>query len=65
MNVPSHLHLFVFGGNDEIDVIEPYDFVYLSKSLRVFWKNWSRPSGEALRYMIYQPLKVEIDVVCW
>eukprot|EP01084_Bolivina_argentea_P243749 408539_1 len=56
VNIPSNLHLFIFGGNDEIDVIEPYDFVYLSKSLRGFWKNWSRPGGELLRFMVYKPL---------
>eukprot|EP01084_Bolivina_argentea_P096287 173105_1 len=55
-NVPSLIHYLIFSGNDDMEVIPPYDFVFLSSSIREFWKNWSRPMGEFLRYMIYEPL---------
>eukprot|EP01083_Nonionella_stella_P235199 827283_1 len=55
-NIPCNVHYFLFGGNDDIEVIEPYDFVYFSQSIRTFWKNCSRPVGQTLRYMVYEPL---------
>ena len=36
-NTAANVHYLIFGGNDDMDVIEPYDFVYLSKSIREFW----------------------------
>ena len=37
VNSAANLHYLIFGGNDDMEVIPPYDFVYLSKSIRVFW----------------------------
>eukprot|EP01083_Nonionella_stella_P199636 731888_1 len=54
--IPNAIYLVVSFFMDDIEYIEPYDFVYFSKSIRAFWKHWSRPVGETLRYMIYEPL---------
>ncbi len=44
--IPPNLHYFLFGRNDDIEVIDPFDFVLFTQQ---FWKNWSRPVGEMLR----------------
>eukprot|EP01084_Bolivina_argentea_P096286 173103_1 len=54
--IPANLHYLIFGINEDIEVIAPFDFVFFTSSIRSFWKNWSRPVGEMLRYAVYNPL---------
>ena len=60
-NIPSYtisIGLGVIGGEiNNISKMIPYaDWVYFGNSFRTFWKNWSVPVGEMLRYSIYEPL---------
>ena len=39
-----------------MQMVLPYGAVYLSSSPRDFWRKWSRPASQLIRYMVYYPL---------
>ena len=43
-------------GEERITVLLPYGFIYTSTSIRMFWRRWSRPAGQLIRYMVFYPL---------
>eukprot|EP01084_Bolivina_argentea_P087502 158044_1 len=57
-NIESYLMGMIIAPFDvEFKMVPPYDpFIYFSTSFRDFWKGWSRPSGEMLKYAVYEPL---------
>eukprot|EP01084_Bolivina_argentea_P211079 359109_1 len=54
-NIPNILMGFMLN-HKAIVKMDKDPFAMFSISPRHFWKNWSRPSGEQLRYAIYKPL---------
>ena len=64
LDIPGHVWqigmdvIFFFTADSDwrVQVILPYGAVYLSTSSRDFWRKWSRPAGQLIRFMVYYPL---------